>query len=240
VKVIFPQTDEQALRLAFLGEKSGYFVEVGANDPVSGSQTWELEQRGWSGVLVEPQPSLAAKLGEQRSAKVFAAACSSRVNSGQMLPLYLAGGASSFDKRLQSPIIRPHGTINVPLRTLDEILIEAGAPTDIDFMSIDVEGHEIEVLDGFDLARWRPKLLMIEDFLLHLRVHRCLVRRGYQWLRRTGINNWYVPQTTKVSLGVDGLWQFYNKHYFGLPSRKLRARWRRWRAAPQFVDSLVR
>jgi FkbM family methyltransferase len=230
MRAIFPQADESDLKLRFLGDGPGYFVEVGANDPVTGSQTWDLEQRGWSGVLVEPQPPLAAQLRERRNAKVFAAACSSPNNSGRTMTLYLAGGASSFDKRLNSPSIRPHGTINVPTRTLDEMLVEAGAPSDIDFVSIDVEGHELDVLDGFDLARWRPKLLMIEDFLLHLRVHHRLTQRGYKWFRRTGINNWYVPPTTQVSLGPDGTWQFFNKHYLGLPSRKLRARWRRWRA----------
>jgi FkbM family methyltransferase len=230
VRSVFPQADEEALKLAFLAQPAGFFVEVGANDPVSGSQTWELERRGWPGVLVEPQPSLAAALTQQRTAKVFAAACTSRENSGTTMPLYLAGGSSSFDKALNTTEIRPHGVIDVPTRTLDDILIEAGAPAEIDFVSIDVEGHEVEVLDGFDLAKWRPKLLMVEDFLLHLRLHRCLTGHGYRWLRRTGINNWYVPATVPVELGADGLWQFFNKHYLGLPSRKLRTRWRRWRA----------
>src|SRR6201995_4418641 len=72
---------EQALiRDFFAGEISGTFVEVGANHPTFGSQTWHLEQAGWTGVLVEPQPDLAAVLAASRNAQVFAVACTSPDN----------------------------------------------------------------------------------------------------------------------------------------------------------------
>ena len=51
----------------------------------------------------------------------------------------------------------------VPTRTLDSILEEAEAPAPIDLLSIDVEGHETEVLRGFDFGRWQPLLILIED-----------------------------------------------------------------------------
>jgi hypothetical protein len=61
------------------------------------------------------------------------------------------------------------------------------------------------------------------------------VRRGYRWLRRTGINNWYVAAATLPQLGLDGRWQLFNKLYLGTPSRRVRMAWRRWRTVPQFV-----
>jgi hypothetical protein len=64
---------EKQLVAAFFGGRKGYFVEVGANEPQLRSQTWHLEQAGWTGVLIEPQPGLADKLrAAQRSARVFA------------------------------------------------------------------------------------------------------------------------------------------------------------------------
>src|SRR5262249_49005282 len=57
---------EMGLVSAFFGNIKGYFVEVGANDPRERSQTWLLEQAGWTGVLVEPQPDLAAELRASR------------------------------------------------------------------------------------------------------------------------------------------------------------------------------
>jgi FkbM family methyltransferase len=236
MRVIFPQDREPELKRAFFEElERGYFVEVGANHPSDGSQTFELEQRGWSGVLIEPQPDLANALRQRRSAAVFAVACSSRQNAGSLMTLHLAAGHSSFDPKLNLPERKPHGTADVPVRTLDEILIEAGAQQ-VDFLSIDVEGHEVEVLDGCDLARWKPRLILIEDLLLHLRLHRLLHRCGYRWLRRTGINNWYVPAGEAPALGLDGRWQFFNKFYLGTPSRRMRSSWRRLTTVPRFVD----
>jgi FkbM family methyltransferase len=236
MRTIFPTAAETELKRAFFGASGpGYFVEVGANQPRELSQTWDLERQGWTGILIEPQPDLADILRQQRSAQVFAAACSSRRNCGSNMTLHLAGGHSSFDRNLNLATVKPHGSIDVPVRTLDAILEEAGEPQ-IDFISIDVEGHELEVLDGFDLARWHPRLILIEDMLLHLRVHRYLVRRGYQWFRRTGINNWYVPGDVPLKLGLDGSWQFFNKHYLGTPFRRMRMAWRRWRTVPAALE----
>ncbi|HEV3371294.1 MAG TPA: FkbM family methyltransferase [Xanthobacteraceae bacterium] len=233
MRSIFPQEMESRLKLAFFaGANPGYFVEVGANQPRELSQTFDLEQQGWTGLLVEPQPGLADALSRQRSARVYAVACSSKRNAGSSMTLHLAGPHSSFDQNLNLVTVRPHATIEVPVRTLDEILIEARAPQ-IDFMSIDVEGHELDVLDGLNLARWSPRLILIEDLLLHLQLHRYLVRNGYRWMRRTGINNWYVPAAMPAKLGYDGRWQFFNKHYLGTPFRRLRAAWRRARSRPQ-------
>ncbi len=237
MRTLFPQDAETELkRVFFANTDRGYFVEVGANLPRDGSQTFDLEGRGWTGVLVEPQADLADGLRRQRSARVFAAACSSRRHAGGFMTLHLAGGHSSFDAKLNLAEVKPHGAVAVPVRTLDEILIEAQAPA-IDFVSIDVEGHELDVLDGFDLARWQPHLILIEDLLLHLRLHRYLQRAGYRWLRRTGINNWYVPTDKAPSLGWDGRWQFFNKFYLGTPFRRLRMAWRRLWTVPRFVDS---
>jgi len=237
MRAIFPQNSETELMRAFFEDMhEGYFVEVGANHPTYGSQTFDFEQRGWTGVLVEPQPKLAENLRSHRSAKVFAEACSSRRNAGSSMTLHLAGSHSSFDRRLNLAEVKPHGAINVPARTLDEILTEAGARR-IDFISIDVEGHELDVLDGFDLARWNPRLLLIEDFLLHLRVHRYLSRHGYRVLRRTGINNWYVPAEALPQLDLAARWQLFNKFYLGTPFRRLRMKWRRYRTIPKFVTS---
>ena len=156
---------------AFFGNIKGYYVEVGANDPRERSQTWHLEQQGWTGVLIEPQPDLAATLRAERKGKVFAVACSSPAKAGQELPLYVAGPLSSLDRRSMAPGATPEKVIRVPVRTLDSILEEAGSPAAFDFLSIDVEGHEIEVLQGLDLARWRPRLIQIEDHVADLSKH---------------------------------------------------------------------
>lgn len=194
---------------AFFGNIKGYFVEVGANDPRERSQTWHLEQSGWTGVLVEPQPELAAKLRAQRKAKVFAVACSAPENAGRELPLHVAGPLSSLDRSLMAPGSTPETVIAVPIRTLDSILEEAGSPTEFDFLSIDVEGHEIEVLRGFDIGHWRPRLILLEDHVADLSKHQYLLTAGYRIVRRYENNGWYVPRESAVTCRWPDRWEIW-------------------------------
>jgi FkbM family methyltransferase len=206
----------------FAGAKSGFFVEVGANDPVERSQTWHLEQAGWTGVLVEPLPDLAVELVKARSAMVFAVACSSPANIGRTLPFHVAGPLSSLHRDRMAPGAEPESIIDVQVRTLDDILIEANAPAGIDLLSIDVEGHELEVLQGFDFARWRPRLIMIEDHVSGLDKHWYLQSRGYRLIRRVGNNGWYIPAAQSHTIAWRDRWEILRKYYLGLPFRLAR------------------
>jgi FkbM family methyltransferase len=221
-RAVFPDYAETVLKEQYFGDRAGYFVDVGANDPKDISQTWHLEQRGWRGILIEPQPALAQKLREQRSARVFACACSSPNNAGKTLPFQVSGIHSSLNLGFFVAGMRKASVIDVPVRTLDDILNEANAPVPIDLMSIDVESHEIEVLNGVTLSRWRPRLIVIEDLALNLRIHRLLRSRGYKWVRRTGLNSWYIPDDVPYPISPFGHWQFIRKHYLGVPFRHFR------------------
>jgi FkbM family methyltransferase len=228
---IFSHAVEAELKEEFFGgARSGYFVDVGANEPETDSETWHLEQAGWTGVLVEPQPELAERLRNTRSAKVYAVACSSPQRAGRPVRLHLAGPHSSLSPDLVVAEVRTDRSIEVPARTLDDILADAGAPAPIDFLSIDVEGHETEVLAGFDIARWRPRLILIEDHVVSLAKHRLLTRAGYRLIRRTALNSWYVPRSSAGTIGWLGRWQLLRKYYLGLPFRVLRDAMRRVRA----------
>jgi FkbM family methyltransferase len=229
MRTVFPWQVEDQLKAEFFGpQPRGFFVEVGANAPQRGSQSWQFEQAGWAGVLVEPQPDLAERLRQMRRAHVVAAACSSPANAGKTMTLHVLGPHSSLNPELAVTGVVAESEIEVPIRTLDDILQEIGAPSPIDFVSIDVEGHEVEVLSGFDLARWRPRLLLLEDHVTDLAAHRSVSRSGYRLIRRTGPNGWYVPRAQAPRVGL-GWWPLARKYYFALPIRKLRDRKRRLR-----------
>jgi FkbM family methyltransferase len=229
VAAIFPPEQEAALVREFLGPARGYFVEVGANEPEKESQSFHLEREGWTGVLIEPQPDLAENLRKLRRAQVFEAACSSPDRAGSRMTLYVLGPYSSFDPNLAVTGLRPEQAIEVPVRTLDDILEEAHAPRPLDLLSVDVEGHELDVLRGFDFARWRPRLILLEDHVTSLDKHRFLSDAGYRLMRRTGLNGWYVPQDAAPVLSWRGRWQILRKYYLGLPFRILRDARRRLR-----------
>lgn len=213
---------ERELVRTFFNDKPGFFVEVGASHPIEGSQSWHLEQRGWCGILVEPLPKVAERLRELRSAKVFAAACSSPKNAGQLLPFHVAGPLSSLDRDAMAPGSSPEEVIQVPVTTLDDILADGGAPQPLDFLSVDVEGHEIEVLRGFNFARWQPRLILLEDHVGNLRKHWFVKSSGYRLVRRTTLNGWYVPANSPVRFGWGDRWRVLRKYYLALPFRVLR------------------
>lgn len=215
--------DEQRLVREFFHDAStGFFVEVGANDPYERSQTWHLEKLGWTGVLIEPQPELAARLVSARTAMVFAVACSSPENAGRAMQLHVAGPLSSLDRDQMAPGAKPECVIDVPVRVLDDILVQASAPSPIDFLSIDVEGHELDVLQGFDFARWRPRLILLEDHVSDLSKHNFLQSCGYRLVRRVGNNGWYIPEKELLKIGWPERWEIWRKYYLGLPFRRAR------------------
>lgn len=224
-----PLDPEMQMVAAFFGDTKGYFVEVGANEPRVRSQTWHLEQAGWTGILIEPQPDLVRELRAMRLAKVFAVACSGPEHEGGTLPLHVAGPLSSLDRAGMAPGAAPEAVIQVPIRTLDSVLTEAQAPRGFDFLSIDVENHEIEVLRGFDIARWQPRLILIEDHVADLSKHRYLTGAGYRIVRRYENNGWYVPNDSAVRMQIADAWEIFRKYFLALPIRRLRNASRRRR-----------
>ena len=214
--------EQELVREFFGGVRSGFFVEVGANRPQQESQTWHLEQLGWTGILIEPQPELAGELCSARSAKVFAVACTSPENAGRRMTLHVAGALSALDRNRMAPGAQPERVIEVPVRTLDDVLIEACAPRQLDFLSIDVEGHELEVLSGFDFAHWRPRLVLLEDHVGNLKKHRFLRAAGYRLIRRFENNGWYVPGNAAFCVSPRERWEIIRKYYLALPFRMAR------------------
>jgi FkbM family methyltransferase len=221
--------EKQCVREFFSKRKGGFFVEVGANDPCSGSQTWLLEQSGWRGILVEPQTALCEKLRlKRKNSRVFQVACSAPGKEGEAtLHIARADGCSTLEKQADSHGIEFTGVERVQVTTLDQVLAEAGNPA-IDFLSIDVEGHEIEVMRGFDFRRHHPSLILIEDGVRTLEKHRFLKQRGYKLVKRTSLNNWYIPKEQKFGMTT---WferlKLIRKMYLALPLRKLRLALRR-------------
>jgi FkbM family methyltransferase len=223
------ERERQLVRDFFATQSSGFFVEVGANDPHERSQTWHLEQAGWTGILIEPQPDLAEKLRQARKARVYAVACSSPRNGGGVLPFHVAGPLSSLDRDRMAPGSKAEAVIEVPIETLDHILQNAAAPPGFDFLSIDVEGHELEVLQGFDIGRWRPRLILLEDHVGSLANHRFLATAGYRLIRRFDNNGWYVPADAAPPVPWRERWNILRKYYLALPFRMVRNLSRRMR-----------
>lgn len=157
---------------------NGFYVDIGAHDGRASSNTFHLENNGWSGILVEPIMTNYFKLfvNRRRENNQFVnAACVStnhKANSLEMIYCDLMSFAPSISEvdseqwlgsSLQFMNPHEHQTkVFVPARTLVSILDEYKAPEIIDFLSIDVEGSELGVLDGLDLYKYQVKVACIE------------------------------------------------------------------------------
>lgn len=165
------------LRLAaILGKRGGVFVEAGANDGLAQSNTAYLERhRGWRGLLIEPIPELYRRCVVNRPrARVAQAALvplghhevSVEMRYCNLMSL-VAGAMKSPEAdaehvRLGAEVQQVETyTLHVPARALSEIL-DAHAIEQVDFLSLDVEGFELQALQGLDFARHRPTFMLVE------------------------------------------------------------------------------
>jgi len=163
----------------YLDYKNGFYIEVGGSDGVTQSNTWHLEMyKGWTGILVEPNLEAAQKCCANRpNSTVFNYALVSKDCKDSEVKL-LRRTVYSDDPGLMSSIsdspIHQNSNWSAPATDIDkteEFIVPTATLTDIlescevnsiDFLSLDVEGYEIEVLNGLDLKRFCPKVILIE------------------------------------------------------------------------------
>lgn len=223
----FSQYGEDLILWKFFGGRaSGFFIEIGANHPTALSNTWFFEQRGWRGIVIEPIPDNCQKLRAARpGSQVVEAALGAPGQCGQaVFKLAAEDMLSGLESRAD---VRYTGEITVRVRTLDDVLAEAGNPR-VDFISLDVEGTELDVLRGFDLARHRPAVLVVEDHWRKPDVHDHLCAGGYRIVRRTGVNSWYVPADAQMMPATPfGALKAHLQVGYTLMRRGLRSRFKR-------------
>lgn len=181
-------------------KRNGYFVEVGVGNGEFLSNTALLEDDyGWTGLLCEPNVTFQSAIRQRRTATLESRAVYRVSNEqlefladegvGELSRLVHAEG-TDFHKRAGK-------TYMVTTVTLDEALEAANAPEEIDYVSIDTEGSEIAVLDGFNLARWKVGVITIEhnnDQLRRREFARRLEPRGFVRVLKavSGVDDWYV------------------------------------------------
>jgi FkbM family methyltransferase len=166
---------------SYVNFNNGYFVELGANDGISQSNSYYFEKyRGWKGILVEPVPHNYLKCLKNRSKRtqVFCNACVSfnykekfvEIIYSDLMSISLGlesdiSNAENYTKEGKQTLKKDEANFNfgAVANQLNNILLKANAPKQIDFLSLDVEGAEIEVLKGIDHNEYRFKFICIES-----------------------------------------------------------------------------
>lgn len=167
-KFFFAQGGEDIHILYLLGKATGgYYIDIGCNDPVDNSNTFKLYLQDWDGILVDGNPVLIEKARKIRKKDTCIHALVS--NETREADFYI--GESNLMSSIDAGFVENSSSkgyvpkkIKMQTVTLNQLIdtyVPAGKT--IDLLSIDVEGHDFEVLQSLDLNRHRPRMIVVED-----------------------------------------------------------------------------
>jgi len=189
--------------------ENGFYIDVGANDPVADSVTKAFYDRGWRGINIEPLPSHCDDLRAARPRDITLC-CAAGEAAGE-IEIYdcEVRGWASGDKTVAERHARQghQGTWRrVPMRTLADICHEY-VTGPIHFLKIDVEGMEKQVIDGADLKNFRPWIVVAEVASIsaiekaHAPWDESLQTQGYRFAYCDGLNRFYVAEEQQDIMG---------------------------------------
>jgi FkbM family methyltransferase len=195
--------EDYHLAIAFEDRPTGFYIDVGAGHPVADNVSLWFYQRGWRGVVVEPQHDLAQLYPLTRPRDLVHQGLIGRDNGA--IEFFHVDRLHGF-----STTVRDHAdsaknfganykTVTLPVITL-AALCEKHRICEIDFLKIDVEGAEVDVLRGSDWNRFRPKIIVVEAVApgngepAWSECERLLLANGYRFRLFDTLNRFYVAE----------------------------------------------
>jgi FkbM family methyltransferase len=191
---------DKVIETYFPDQNTGVCVEVGAYDGIKGSNTKHFEDKGWDALCIEPNPNVWERLIKNRPKSICCSdACSDSEGTAMLEVFDFSSGIQSSltslntDERLIEQYvdaIENRTKVKVSTNKLS-VLLRYYYLMNIDFISIDTEGTELDVLKGMDFAN-RPKLLVIENNYDDPEITEYLDEFGYRHDQRYKVNDFYV------------------------------------------------
>jgi|GEM_PF-627440 len=200
--------DKYVRRKFFPTRDDGFFIEVGADDGVDKSNTLYFEQLGWSGICVEPSPTRFQKLAKNRDCVCLNKAIHHSSESLEFMDIEgygkgLSGIIENYDsrhlERIDQEISGNEKTVSVnkvmvECVPLADVLDEMGI-THVDYISIDVEGSELDVLKSIDFSKVTFDVLVIEDNYRSKALREFLKEKGYRRHKRIKIDEIFISKS---------------------------------------------
>ena len=175
----YAQYGEDSILLDFFGiNYKGLIVDVGALDGYHLSNSFLLSQLGWKSILVEAHPVIGGVCAKNRQESVVIQKACGNLNGTTRMHLADRGSHSH---------ISDNGT-EIECETLDSIL-ENNINSEIDILSIDVDGSEKFVFEKFSIKRWKPRIMILETSEVPEIIERFIKESGYNYAIRVGIND---------------------------------------------------
>ena len=161
--------EDMQLKQILKVNRIGVYVDVGCWDPVKASNSYYFHLRGWKGICVDPNPKMQTLFTKKRKSDIF---INNAVGIGnETLTYYMLEDAFSSMNTLDYSFIKEHNLENkivekkeIQTVSLKSILSKHLEKDEvIDFLDIDVEGFDLEVLQSNDWERFRPKIILVES-----------------------------------------------------------------------------
>jgi len=198
----FGQNEADKIIETYFNKNDGACIDVGASDGTSINNTKYFENLGWYCLCVEPNPRYFKELQKNRTNSINYAISGRNdelifkvVNLGN--DIEDAGSALTLDERLINQLTNSGYTVNitpiiVKTITLDYCIENFYKNDKIDFISIDTEGTELDVLKSFSIEKWNVKLFIIENNFNEPAIQDYLKQYGYKLDQRIGVNDFYI------------------------------------------------
>lgn len=196
------QNREDVLLAAFFEDvKRGFYVDVGANHPVDDSVTKLFYDKGWMGINVEPNSRLFRLLEQERPRDINVRAGISDKEGKLTIREYEGwyAGLSTFSKDMQkeNKNIAEYRDIEVDVITLKKLFTDNKVEK-INFLKVDVEGYEYNVLASNDWEKYRPELICIEANHTFKDWRPLLKKVGYKKVFHDGLNEYYLANESSI------------------------------------------
>ncbi|TNM66155.1 FkbM family methyltransferase [Aliirhizobium smilacinae] len=208
------QLGQDMLALFVVGPRSGTFLDIGAADPLSISNTICLERSGWRGVLVEPNPTYAASIRRQRNAILVNKAVTPRETGFAELDLVadnpefsrLDGFSLSDVHDARGKRLHIEKTLVETISICDLIELYKSSLSEIDFVSLDIEGLELPILEHFPYSELEPAIICVEHNYsdAEKKIEVLLQGRGYQRVCRdvSKWDAWFIHEDVLKDLNM--------------------------------------
>ncbi len=187
----------------------GFYIDVGANDPVVDSVTQLFYEQGWSGINIEPVASHWHDLQKSRlrdiNLQCAAGECEGEI---KLWECEVRGWASADEEVIAGHLVNGHAGQYTSIRqtTLNQVW-QQYVPSDVHFLKVDVEGFEYSVLKGLDFQRFRPWIVVVEatrpntTHEIHEQWEPLLVNANYLFVYADGLNRFYVAGERQALAG---------------------------------------
>lgn len=206
----FGQTAEDAILRRYLPEKKGFYLDIGAGRPITGSNTFSLYLRGWTGICIDPisvNSSLQkAFRSKDEIVNILVGPQESEIDFWEFEPYEYSTADQVIAEKVKQysgiRLLNYSKRIVKPLSNIAPTL----TPSDPGFLSVDVEGFDLEVLKSNNWAKFRPRVICVEEWEATMDEHlnsdvgAFLILNNYKRQAWTGLSSIFVERSYLESM----------------------------------------